>query len=598
MFMVWTFNNSERMFKMIERHAGVMGQVGLFNFTVDVNGHITGAVPQRMLNVIPRFPEVNWLLTIQNLNTAYSVVDALLNNTNGAKSTFFSEMQRLIDTYPLCNGIDIDLENCGGFENQEPMKEFIAEVYSWCHARGKLLNVCMPPITGPNNSVGGEYWCAYEDYKDTVDTMAIMSYAFAWLGSAPGPVSPKWWLEQILDYATSVVSRDKILLGVGAWAIMWGLHQPYEGYRATSGTYYWPLFWMQGQYNFFDFKDGEGVTWEDRQPYIPFTGYWSDYEKVCYMLPHVYDYVDGDMYAELNSPLVVGEQDGRRYVVGFTKTQKVEGTFSRASEYEGVVGSVLLGDGYITSKAVTVLNKEDQDWLNYRIGEVGYDGLTDTEKELYQSTKAGEWVYKINIPTTGKYTLALDVNFPRFDNNSITIELDGVDYSITEERFWNITFRTRHLEVFYDGVLEAGVHEIKCGAHGSTVGAITYGVCYGDFSLEMFSGQADYVMSTQEFVDRNGNKVTPADNYAMTIETLRTPPDSANIWYEDYRGYSQYGASKYSDFWETSGSFSVIENEYEVAKITGIKLKENIEKKYLWYNVAKKYVKNLESIRV
>lgn len=43
---------------------------------------------------------------------------------------------------------------------------------------------------------------------------------------------------------------------------------------------------------------------------------------------------------------------------------------------------------------------------------------------------------------------------------------------------------------------------------------------------------------------------------------------------------------------------SVIENEYEVAKIKGIKLKENIEKKYLWYNVAKEYVKNLESIRV
>jgi len=35
MLMVWTFNNSERMFKMIERYANVMGQVGLFNFTVN-----------------------------------------------------------------------------------------------------------------------------------------------------------------------------------------------------------------------------------------------------------------------------------------------------------------------------------------------------------------------------------------------------------------------------------------------------------------------------------------------------------------------------------------------------------------------------------
>jgi hypothetical protein len=70
-------------------------------------------------------------------------------------------------------------------------------------------------------------------------------------------------------------------------------------------------------------------------------------------------------------------------------------------------------------------------------------------------------------------------------------------------------------------------------------------------------------MSTQEFIDSNGNKAKPADNYAMTIETLRTPPDSANIWYEDYRGYSEYGSTKYSDFWITVGDFKVIENDYD-----------------------------------
>lgn len=561
MLMVWTFNNSERMFKMVERFADVMGQVGLFNFAVNSNGVISGSVPQRMLNVIPLYPRVNWLLTIQNLNTANAVVEALLNNEGGARTTFFSEMQRLIDTYPQCNGIDIDLENCGGIENQGLMRDFIAEVYQWCHARGKLLNVCMPPITGPNASVGGEYWCAYEDYKNTVDTMAIMSYAFAWLGSAPGPVSPKWWLEEILAYSTSVVPKEKILLGIGAWALMWGLHQPYDGYKATSGTYYWPIEWMQGKRNFFDFKNGEGVTWPDRQPYIPFTGYWNDYEKVCYMMPHVYDYIDGNMQDNSEAPLVTGIQDGRNYIVGFTKNQKIHGTFSTVTEYNNVYGAVTKGNGYIMSKAVATLSQEDQEWLEFRIEEVGYDGLTDNEKALYESTQPGEWEYVFTVPTTGQYTLALDMNFPWFDNNAITIQLDGVDYSRVENRFWNITFRTRHKEVFYQGTLSAGTHRVKCGAYGSTIGAIVYGLCYGNFSIEMFAGEASYTMSTQKFIDVSGNEVTPADNYAMTIETLRTPPDSANIWYEDYRGYTDYGASKYSDFWVTSGTATIIPNE-------------------------------------
>lgn len=561
MLMVWTFNNSERMYTMIERFANIMGQVGLFNFTVNVNGYISGSVPQRMLNAIPQYPEVNWLLTIQNLNTANAVVEALLNNTNGARDTFFSELQRLVNEYPQCNGIDIDLENCGGYDNQQPMKELIAEIYSWCHSRGKLLNVCMPPITGPNASVGGEYWCAYEDYRDTVDTISIMSYAFAWLGSAPGPVSPKWWLEEILSYATRVVPKEKLLLGIGAWALMWGLHQPYDGYKATSGTYYWPLFWMQGKYNFFDFKDGEGVTWPNRQPYIPFTGYWNDYEKVCYMMPHVYDYVDGNMQDSSDSPLVTGVQDGRNYIVGFTKNQKISGTFSMVTTYNNVYGAVTEGNGYIMSKAVATLSEEDQEWLDFRIEQVGYDGLTDNEKALYQSTQSGEWEYTFTVPTTGQYTLALDMNFPWFDNNAIMIQLDGVDYSRVENRFWNITFRTRHKEVFFRGTLSAGTHIVKCGAYGNTVGAIVYGLCYGDFTSEMSAGKANYTMSTQKFIDINRNEVVPADNYAMTIETLRTPPDSANIWYEDYRGYSDYGSSKYADFWVTDGSAEIIPNE-------------------------------------
>lgn len=593
MLMVWTFNNSDRMFTMIERFADVMGQVGLFNFTVDINGYIAGSVPARMLAAIPKYPKVNWLLTIQNLNTSTDVVNALLNNTNGARTNFFNEMARLLTTYPQCDGIDIDLEKCGGYSNQAPMRQFIAEVYNWCHARGKLLNVCMPPITGPNASVGGEYWCAYEDYANTVDTMTIMSYAFAWLGSSPGPVSPKWWLEQILAYSTRVVPKSKILLGIGAWAIMWGLHIPYSGYKATSGTYYWPLFWMQGQYNFHDFRSGEGVTWPDRQPKIPFTGYWSDYEKVCYMMPHVYDYVDGNMYDHSQSPLVDGVQDGRHYVVGFTKYQRTSGT-SYQSYAVGPVNNnnVIKGSGaivygpkipnkpaayveYVSSREQATLSSEDQQWLDYRIEQVGYDGLNTQEKKLYESTQPARWEYVVSVPygTCSRWKLALDMNFPWFDSNGLYITVDGVDYSIREQRFWNVTFRQRHIEVFFEGELKPNTtHKVVCGALGNTVGAVVYklllcpcediNTVIRKYNVELFAGQAEYTMSTQQFVDVDGNKVTPADNYAMTIETLRTPPDSANIWYEDYRGYSEYGPSFYSDFWETEGNWKVIENDY------------------------------------
>ena len=40
-------------------------------------------------------------------------------------------------------------------------------------------------------------WCVYEGLDPYCDTAAIMSYGMAWAGSAPGPVSPRDWLEGI-----------------------------------------------------------------------------------------------------------------------------------------------------------------------------------------------------------------------------------------------------------------------------------------------------------------------------------------------------------------------------------------------------------------
>lgn len=564
MLMTWTFNMSERAINILDKFADVMEQVGIFNFTVNRLGVVSGEIPVRINNIIAKYPNVSWLLTIQNEGTKKDIVEAILNNTEGAREVFLSEVKKLIEKYPYCSGIDIDFENCGGNENRFKMKQLVSDIFFLCKQNEKKLNVCMPPITGPGASVGGEYWCYYEDYGEIVDTMSIMSYAFAWLGSAPGPVSPKWWLEQILDYAIKVVPREKIIIGLGAWAIMWGLHMDYEKYRAVSGTYYWALQWMEGKTNFYDFNNGEGVTWWDRQSKIPFTGYWDDYSKVCYLLPHVYDFVNGDMYSNLKQPLVIGIQDNRGYAVSFSKLQIVEGEFSTVSKVYESNGCVVYGNGYMTSSKKTILSTEEWEYLKLRFDTVGFDNLTENEKKLYQSTQAGEWGYEIVINSSGYYTIALDCSFPWFKNNALWIELDGKNYSVTENRFWNPTFRKRHNEVFFNGYLNAGIHQVKCGAYEEIYGAIVYGVNYGrmgNFNISLTAGEASYKMSLQEFIDVNGNKAKPADSYSVTVETLRQKPDSACIWYDDFRNYSQEYGIKLEDFFDVFGRYNIISSE-------------------------------------
>ena len=101
-----------------------------------------------------------WLLTIMNHGTA-SIFTAIRNNTNGAKDKFLSEIVRIMNKYPWCDGVDIDLERGGGYENKNAANLLFKNIYETVkqYDSSKLVNICLPGMTGVQGSVGGENWC-------------------------------------------------------------------------------------------------------------------------------------------------------------------------------------------------------------------------------------------------------------------------------------------------------------------------------------------------------------------------------------------------------------------------------------------------------
>lgn len=91
-------------------------------------------------------------------------------------------------------------------------------------------------------------------------------------GFAPGPVSPRSWLEGIYDYAVTVMDSDKVFLGMPANGWNWQIYDTPANlgktYRGTSNTYYATKLWMTGGYNFTDDAPP--------QPLIPIVTYWDD----------------------------------------------------------------------------------------------------------------------------------------------------------------------------------------------------------------------------------------------------------------------------------------------------------------------------------
>jgi spore germination protein YaaH len=290
--MVWTFMGNARMYTALKNYGDRLSQVGLFSFKVDATGTITesGVAISDMLTYINKYPHITWLLTVRNDGTS-SVFTALRENTEGAQDKFLTELVRIMEKYPWCAGVDIDLERGGDYSTHAKSTAMFRNIWNTVknYDSTKKVNICLPGMNSVNGSVGGENWCVYADLNPYCDTAAIMSYGMAWAGSAPGPVSPKDWLDGIYDYAVTTMTPEKVFMGLPAYGWNWQIYDTPENlgktYRGTSNTYYAAKNWMTGKYNFTD----DAAP----QPFIPILAYWDDYNKVPYAFPQVYDFAEG-----------------------------------------------------------------------------------------------------------------------------------------------------------------------------------------------------------------------------------------------------------------------------------------------------------------
>ena len=522
--MVWSFMGNARMYEALRDYGDRLDTVGIFTFEVDITGTITetGTSISSMLPYINRWPHIKWLLTIMNHGTA-SIFTALRNNTNGAKDKFLTEIIRIMNKYPWCDGVDIDLERGGGYENKDAANILFRDIYNTVKAynSSKLVNICLPGMTSVGGSVGGENWCVYEDLDPYCDTAAIMSYGMAWAGSAPGPVSPRDWLEGIYNYASRVMTPEKIFLGLPAYGWNWRIHDSPANlgnvYRGVSNTYYAAQLWMTGGYNFTD--DGPP------QPMIPIIAYWDDYDKVPWALPHVYDYMEGPDATSRTYPLLGESYNRRRYLTAYSKEQEVE-----------------FGTVYI-----------DRDGANpdtYSEGVI----LSSSSATLGED---GEAEYEFNIANSGTYDVAVRILFPFWDKNSINISLDGVSKNFTENRLWWPYWRTTcWLSLSSSVFLSAGTHTVSITT--GVPGVVFYGfrVC-SNFKEQPSAGEAEFTLSPRKFKDVNGVMAEPNRGFRLTTEVLRRKPDSALVWYEDFRDPNPLLPS----YWKTlSGEWNVWKN--------------------------------------
>lgn len=116
-------------------------------------------------------------------------------------------------------GVDSDIENIPR-ELREGYVNFLRELKG--RLGDKLLNVAVPPKYD-ETTFGYARGHDYAGIGRVADRVYVMNYEFHWVGGPPGAIAPLPQTRRVMQYAASLIPREKILNGISTTAYDWPL---------------------------------------------------------------------------------------------------------------------------------------------------------------------------------------------------------------------------------------------------------------------------------------------------------------------------------------------------------------------------------------
>ncbi len=124
------------------------------------------------------------------------------------------------------DGIDVDYENLHVSDRRRYVL-LLDELARRLHHRGRILSVSVLARTDRFASRGARA-TDHRAIGRIADQVRVMAYDYHWRGGPPGPVAPRWWVEEVLDYmlGTARIPPRKVYLGVPLYGYHWVQGRP------------------------------------------------------------------------------------------------------------------------------------------------------------------------------------------------------------------------------------------------------------------------------------------------------------------------------------------------------------------------------------
>lgn len=205
----------------IVREAGpYLTYLSPFAYLINEDGSLVNIADEQAIaeaysqGVVPMMSIVNFTTNVEGENLA----NIVLNNpdtVNALQENIINIMKE-----KGYQGLNIDFEYVLP-EDREAYNSFLESTVNRLHSEGFFVSTSLAPKLSAEQA--GLLYEAhdYPVHGRLADFVVLMTYEWGWRGGEPRAISPVNEIRRVLDYAVTVIPRDKILMGFQIYARDW-----------------------------------------------------------------------------------------------------------------------------------------------------------------------------------------------------------------------------------------------------------------------------------------------------------------------------------------------------------------------------------------
>ena len=257
---------------MIEQVGNDLTYLSPFSYDVKSDGSLKGLNDLQVLT-IARSKKAAPLMSIANLDAKgfnSEIAHVILNNAS-VQERLINNILSILTTKGY-RGLNVDFEYVPS-EDREQYNHFLQQLVNRLRPLGYSVSSALAPKLSSNQK--GLLYEAhdYSTHGRLLDFVILMTYEWGWAGGPPMAIAPINMVKRVLDYAVTVVPRNKIMIGIALYARDWTLPYVEGGPNARTfspqyalelaARYHTAIQYDQlSQSPFFRYTDGQGRNHE------------------------------------------------------------------------------------------------------------------------------------------------------------------------------------------------------------------------------------------------------------------------------------------------------------------------------------------------